>query len=247
MVDYGNGVTTLTLQRPESGNALSDGLLRELVDLVSEAEADEAVGCVVVTGQAEYFSVGADILELAARAPSEILRGPRARLWSDLRATRIPLVAAVSGHCLGGGCELALSCDLIIASETASFGQPETGLGLIPGGGGTQLVARAVGRAVAADMILTGRLLDAAEACRLGLVARVCAPANLLHEARAVAATIAARPRLGTMLAKQALLAAQEAPLTVGFDLERALYNLALSDPEARSGIEEFAARRSRR
>jgi enoyl-CoA hydratase len=246
-VVHEGAVAILTLARPESRNALSDEFLAELVDAVYAAERAAEVGCVVVAGHEDYFSVGADIHELAARAPEEVLRGPRERLWSDLRAARIPLVAAVSGHCLGGGCELALSCDLIVASETARFGQPETRLGLIPGGGGTQLLARAVGPAVAADMVLSGRILDAPGAGLAGLVARVVAPELWLETAVEVATTIAARPPLGVTLAKQALGLAREAPFGVGAAFERALYNHALADADTREQLAAFAARRHER
>lgn len=246
-VEHKDGFAVLTLQRTESRNALSDGFLRQIIDAVHEAEETESIGCVVIAGQEDYFSVGADLHELAALDPSEVLRGPRAGLWTEFRAIRTPLVAAVSGHCLGGGCELALSCDLVVAAETASFGQPETRLGLIPGGGGTQLLARAVGSAVAADMVLTGRRLGAREARELGLVARVCEGDSWLAEAEAVATKIAAQPRLGTRLAKQALGTAREAPFSVGVASERALYNLALADPATRSKLAEFAAQRRAR
>lgn len=161
-----------------------------------------------------------------------------------MRSVRTPLVAAVSGYCLGGGCELALSCDVIVASECSTFGQPETMLGLIPGGGGSQLLARAAGRALAADMVLTGRRLSAEEAREAGIVARVCDTTTWLQEARAVAAKIADRPRMAQLLAKQALSAALELPLTGGIAFERAAYQVALASDDARAGLAEFASGR---
>lgn len=239
------GVATIRLERVEVRNALSDEMLGAIVRALAELEEAPDVGCAVIAGQEEFFSVGADLHELAAQSPVDVLRGPRARLWSAFRQTRTPTVAAVSGHCLGGGCELALSCDLIVSSPTASFGQPETGLGLIPGGGGSQLLVGLVGRAVAADMILSGRRLGAEEAMRLGLVARLAPADGWLAAAQDVAAEIAARPRLGTMLAKQAIAAAGEMPLTAGAHFERALYQLALAGDDARAGLAEFASRRT--
>lgn len=238
-----DGVATVTLSRTAVRNALSDSFLGEIVATLRRLERDGEVGCTVIAGQREYFSAGADIAELAERDATEVLLGPRAELWRALREIRIPLVAAVSGICLGGGCELALSCDLIVASSSARFGQPETALGLIPGGGGTQLLARLVGRAVAADMVLTGRQLSAEEACRLGMVARVCREEELLGTAARTAAEIAARPRIGQMLAKQALNAALESSLSAGVALERALYQVALTGEDARAGLEAFVGR----
>lgn len=239
-------VARVTLARVEARNALSDEFLGEIVATLIELEGAGEANCVVIAGQQGYFSVGADIHELAARDATDVLLGPRAELWRALRQVRIPLVAAVSGNCLGGGCELALSCDLIVASSSATFGQPETALGLIPGGGGSQLLVRLVGRAVAADMVMTGRLLSAEEAHRMGIVARVAGEADWLELAESTAAEIAARPRLGQMLAKQALGAALETPLAGGVALERALYQVALGSEDARAGLEAFAARRSR-
>jgi enoyl-CoA hydratase/carnithine racemase len=238
-----DGVATVTLEREASRNALSDEFLAELVEVLVELEARRKVGCAVVAGQPGYFSVGADIRELAAREPGDILRGSRAESWRRLRDLRLPLVAAVSGRCLGGGCELALCCDLIVAAPDATFAQPETALGLIPGGGGTQMLVELVGRGVAAEMILAGRVLAAEEAREVGLVAKVAAADRWLAEAQELAGRIAARPALAQMLAKQAIRAAADAPLHAGTALERALYQVALAEPEARQRLEEFAAR----
>ena len=241
-----DGVATVRLEREASRNALSDGFLAELVATLVELEAGREVGCAVIAGQQRFFSVGADIHELAARDAADVLRGDRAESWRRLRDLRLPLVAAVSGHCLGGGCELALCCDLIVAAEDASFGQPETALGLIPGGGGTQMLVELVGRSVATEMILAGRVLGAAEARDLGLVATVAGPDRWLAEAEELAGRIAARPALAQMLAKQAIRAAAEAPLHTGTALERALYQVALAEPDSRRRLSEFAAKRAR-
>ena len=185
-----------------------------------------------------FFSAGADLDELSARDPVDILLGRRAALWRAVREIRLPLVAAVSGHCLGGGFELALSCDLIVASRSARFGQPETGIGLIPGGGGSQHLVRLVGRCVAADVILAGRRLYAEEAHQRGVVARVSD--DWRADAVAVAQEIAGRPRVAQMLAKQALWAALELPLVGGIAFERAAYQVALASADAREGLAAF-------
>lgn len=237
-------VATLTIDRPESRNALSDDLLGAVVAALREAERAGDVTCVVITGQERSFSAGADLSELAARSPVDVLLGQREAHWRALREVRLPLVAAVSGACLGGGFELALSCDVIVASPTARFGLPETGLGLIPGGGGSQLLVRLVGRAVAADLILTGRRLGAEEAHRLGIVARLAEEGRWLEEAMAVAAEISARPRVAQLLAKQAIWAALEMPLSSGIAHERACFQVALASGDAREGLASFLERR---
>jgi enoyl-CoA hydratase/carnithine racemase len=239
-------VGTVVLSRPEVRNALSDEFLGEIVDACAAFDLDGDVGCVVIAGQPDYFSVGADLHELAKLDPTEVLLGRRAALWRALREVRLPLVAAVSGLCLGGGFELALSCDLIVASTGARFGQPETALGLIPGGGGSQLLVHLVGRAVAADLLLTGRRLSADEALALGLVSRVCDVDDLRVAAEALAAGIAARPPVGRLLAKQALNAALAPAHSGGIPLERALYNVALTTDDARQKLEAFSAQHRR-
>jgi enoyl-CoA hydratase len=243
-VAFDDRVATVRLERESSRNALSDRFLAELVSALVELEADQKVGCAVIAGQSGFFSVGADIHELAARQATDVLRGDRAESWRRLRALRLPLIAAVSGPCIGGGCELALCCDLIVASGEATFAQPETALGLIPGGGGTQMLVELVGRGVATEMILAGRVLTAAEARDLGLVARLAEPDQWLQEAQALAGRVAARPALAQLLAKQAIRGAADAPLHAGAALERALYQVALAEPEARRRLGEFAARR---
>ena len=186
-------IAVVRLNRPEARNALSDALMDELVARLSELDADDEVRCIVLAGDERAFAAGADIAELAAATAVELYQAPRVARWDAIRKLSTPLVAAVSGWCLGGGCELAMTCDLIVASDTARFGQPETGLGIIPGAGGTQRLARAVGKALAMDMVLTGRVLSAEEARSAGLVARVVAKEAWLDEARRVASEIAAR------------------------------------------------------
>jgi len=244
LVDRVGDVATLTLNRPARRNALSDDLLASLVEHLLQLEASGEVKCVVVAGDDRWFCAGADLRDVAGRDPAEVFLGPRAGLWRSVRAIRVPLVAAVSGHCLGGGCELALSCDVIVASPSARFGQPETGLGLIPGGGASQLLGRLVGPAVATDMILTGRVLDAQEALAAGLVTRLSAPGRWLADAREVATTIAGRPRVATLLAKQAIRASAEMPLGAGIAYERLAYHVALGTEDARDRIGAFLEKR---
>ena len=175
LVERDGGVAVVLLNRPKQLNALSDELMEGLVDRLQELDRDEGVRCIVLGGSERAFAAGADIGQLAEASAIELYYQRRVERWDAIRGLWTPLVAAVSGFCLGGGCELAMSCDLIIASETAQFGQPETGLGIIPGAGGTQRLTRAVGKAVAMDVILGGRFLSAREALRAGLVSRVVA------------------------------------------------------------------------
>ena len=185
-------IAVVLLNRPKQLNALSGELMDELVRVLQELDEDDAIRCIVLGGNERAFAAGADIAELADATPISMYKDRRIDRWDTIRNLRTPLVAAVSGYCLGGGCELALSCDLIVASETARFGQPEINLGVLPGAGGTQRLPRAVGKAVAMDMILTGRMLTAAEARELGLVARVVAKEAWLEEAKRIAREIGA-------------------------------------------------------
>jgi enoyl-CoA hydratase len=232
------------LNRPKQLNALSDELMDALVSALRELDADDGVRCIVVGGDERAFAAGADIGELQRTSPVELYASRRIERWDEIRALSTPLVAAVSGFCLGGGCELAMACDLIVASETARFGQPETGLGLIPGAGGTQRLTRAVGKAVAMDVILSGRFLYAREALAAGLVARVVVREAWLDEAKRVAHDIASKGPVATRLAKDAVDRAYEAPLTLGVDYERRLLALALASEDAREGLTAFLEKR---
>jgi enoyl-CoA hydratase len=238
-------VATITLDRPAQRNALSDALLGELADALAALDDDPSIGCIVLTGGERQFAAGADLRELAGRGLEEVVLGPRTRLWSAVRSTRQPLLAAVSGWCLGGGLELALACDLIVASETAVFGQPELAVGLIPGGGATQLLVRAVGRALAADVVLAGRTLEAQEALVAGLIARVLPLARWQEGVRGLAAEIADKPAIASRLAKQALRLAEETPLSAGIAFERAAFHVALGVTDAAEGIDAFLGRRA--
>jgi enoyl-CoA hydratase len=216
----------------------------ELVVQLRELDAIDDVRCIVLGGNERAFAAGADITELAAGTPVSLYQDRRIDRWDAIRMLRTPLVAAVSGFCLGGGCELAMSCDLIVASESARFGQPEINLGVMPGAGGTQRLTRAVGKAVAMDMILTGRMLTAAQAQSLGLVARVVAKEAWLDEAKRVAREIAARSPVAVRLAKEAIDQAFESPLTAGIDFERRSFYLARASEDAEEGLAAFVEKR---
>jgi len=244
LVERDEPIAVVLLNRPDALNALSDELMGALVETLRELDADEAVRCIVVGGSERAFAAGADIGELSRAMPVEMYYQRRVDRWDEIRTLWTPLVAAVSGFCLGGGCELAMACDLIVASESATFGQPETGLGLIPGAGGTQRLTRAVGKAVAMDVILSGRFLSADEALRAGLVARVVAKEAWLEEAKRVAREIAAKGPVATRLAKEAVDRAFEAPLTLGVEYERRLLYLALASEDAKEGLTAFLEKR---
>src|SRR5438105_9277610 len=216
----------------------------ELVTRLGELDRDPEVRCIVLGGSERAFAAGADIGELATASAIELLYQRRVERWDTIRALWTPLVAAVSGFCLGGGCELAVSCDTIVASETARFGQPETGLGIIPGAGGTQRLTRAVGKAVAMDVILSGRFLTAREALAAGLVARVVAREAWLEEAKRVARDIASKGPVATRLAKEAVDRAYEAPLSLGLEYERRALYLAFASEDAKEGLQAFTEKR---
>jgi enoyl-CoA hydratase len=237
-------IAVVLLNRPQQLNALSDELMDELVSALRELDRDEAVRCIVLGGNERAFAAGADIGELARSSAIELYFARRVERWDAIRNLWTPLVAAVSGFCLGGGCELAMSCDLIVASETARFGQPETSLGIIPGAGGTQRLTRAVGKALAMDVILSGRTLTADEALAAGLVARVVAKEAWLDEAKRVARDIAAKGPVATRLAKEAVDRAYEGTLHLGLEYERRALYLAFASEDAREGLTAFTEKR---
>jgi enoyl-CoA hydratase len=244
LVEREESIAVVRLNRPEQLNALSNQLMNELVGALENLDEDEAIRCIVLTGNEKAFAAGADIKELSDATHLELYFGGRIDKWDAIRKIRTPIVAAVSGYCLGGGCELAMACDLILASETARFGQPETNLGVLPGAGGTQRLTRAIGKAKAMDVILTGRFLDAREAEQAGLVARVFSQESWLEEAKGVAATIAAKSPVGTRLAKEAVNQAFETTLAAGLDAERKAFHLALSSEDAQDGLQAFLEKR---
>ncbi len=236
-------VALCRLNRPEARNALSDDLKDELADVVEGLDADEEIHCIVIAGSDEAFAAGADVKALLDRRLDEDL-GPSAAFWRRLASVRTPMIAAVSGWALGGGCELALLCDLIIASETAEFGQPEITLAIIPGGGGTQRLARTIGKHRAMELVLTGRRFTAEEAHRLGIVNEVTGKRAWLDKALEVAAVIARRPPLAARLAKQAVLSAEETGLTAGLEAERRLFGVAMATEDRVEAMQAFLEKR---
>jgi enoyl-CoA hydratase len=244
LVERDGRVAVVRLNRPKQLNALSGELMNALVATLRDLDDEREIRALVLAGNERAFAAGADISELAAGTPISLYENRRIDAWDSIRALRTPVVAAVSGFCLGGGCELAMLCDLIVASETASFGQPEINLGVLPGAGGTQRLTRAVGKAVAMDMILTGRMLSAREALAFGLVARVVAKEAWLVEAKRVAAEIAAKGPVAVRLAKEAVDAAFESPLAVGIELERRSFYVARASEDASEGLNAFVEKR---
>jgi enoyl-CoA hydratase len=238
-------IATILLSRPERLNALNEEIMGALVEALRELDEDSDIRCIVVGGTERAFASGADIAEMVGATPIDLVAARRVDRWDAIRSVRTPLVAAVSGFCLGGGCELAMTCDLIVASETAVFGQPETALGLLPGAGGTQRLTRTVGKALAMDMILSGRRLSAREALAAGLVARVVAREAWLDEARRLAREIAARGPVANRLAKEAVDRAFEGPLSLGLDYERRQLYLAFASEDAKEGIAAFLEKRA--
>ena len=232
------------LDRPDARNALSPELMEELASVVERWDEDPEVRCIVIAGGDKWFAAGADIKVMATRSFQDVLTSPAARFWPRLSAIRTPLVAAVCGYALGGGCELALACDMIVAAESAEFGQPEILLGIIPGGGGTQRLARVMGKQRAMELVLTGRRIGAAEARELGIVTSVAPDDGWLDAALELAATVAERPPLAVRLGKQAVLAAEETPLSAGLDHERRLYELAMASEDRVEGMTAFLEKR---
>jgi enoyl-CoA hydratase/carnithine racemase len=232
------------LDRPEARNALSPELMEELAALCERWDEDPDIGCIVIAGGDDWFAAGADIKAMATRTLAETLTSPAARFWPRLAALRTPLVAAVSGYALGGGCELALACDMIVASESAQLGQPEILLGIIPGGGGTQRLTRVMGKQRAMELVLTGRRIDADEALALGLVNKVAPNDGWLEAALELAGVVAERPPLAVRLGKRAVLAADEMGLSAGLDQERRLYELAMATEDRVEGMNAFLEKR---
>jgi enoyl-CoA hydratase/carnithine racemase len=232
------------LDRPDARNALSPELMEELASTCERWDEDPDVRCIVIAGGDDWFAAGADIKVMAQRTFAEALTSPTARFWPRLAAIRTPLVAAVSGYALGGGCELALACDMIVASEEAQFGQPEILLGIIPGGGGTQRLARVMGKQRAMELVLTGRRISANEANELGIVTKLAPADGWLDAALELAATVAERPALAVRLGKQAVLAAEETAMSAGLDHERRLYELAMATEDRVEGMTAFLEKR---
>lgn len=238
------GVRLITLQRPEALNALNTELLGELAAELDAAERDPEIRVVVLTGSRKAFAAGADIKEMAERDLVGILNDPRVSHWQRIAAFSKPLIAAVNGFALGGGCELAMHADILIAGDDARFGQPEINLGIMPGAGGTQRLLRAVGKPLAMQMVLTGEAIDARHAQRAGLVSEVTQPEFTVERALAVARSIAAKAPLAVRLAKEALLKAQDTDLASGLRFERHAFTLLAGTADRDEGIRAFQEKR---
>jgi len=244
IVETKGRVGIIRLNRLSALNALSPALVAELSQAIDAFEADDAIGCLLITGNDKAFAAGADIKEMAEKSFFNAFMGNFAADWDRAARARKPIVAAVAGFALGGGCELAMHCDVVIAADNAKFGQPEIKLGVIPGIGGTQRLTRAVGKAKAMDLILTGRMMDAAEAERSGLVARVVLAANLMDEAMKVAETIAGMSLPSVLAAKEAVNRAFETPLAEGVLFERRVFHSLFATEDQKEGMRAFVEKR---
>lgn len=242
--DESRRVALLRFNRPKQLNAMNGQVMDELCSALEALDRDDAIRVMVVTGNERAFAAGADIGEMATATPIDMLRGNRIAQWDRVRRISKPVIAAVAGWCLGGGCELAMALDLIIAAESAKFGQPEINLGVIPGAGGTQRLTRAVGKSPAMEMILTGEPIDAREAHRLGLVARVVPNELLVEDALALAATIATKSPVAVRVAKEAVNAAYEMNLTDALAHERRLFYLLFASEDQKEGMAAFLEKR---
>ena len=244
LVETRGKIGIIRLNRPQALNALNAALIAELTQAVATFEADTGIACMIVTGSEKAFAAGADIKEMADKSYMDAFMGDFAANWDALSRARKPTVAAVAGFALGGGCELAMMCDVVIAADTAKFGQPEIKLGVIPGIGGTQRLTRAVGKAKAMDLCLTGRMMDAAEAERSGLVARVVPAASLMDEAIKVAETIASMSLPTLMIAKESVNRAFETTLAEGMRFERRVFHSLFATADQKEGMAAFVAKR---
>src|SRR5215831_16060811 len=245
VVETHGRVGLIRLNRPKQLNALNDALMNELGDALAKLDADEGVGAIVLTGSDKAFAAGADIGAMKDWGYMDVYRSDFiSRNWERMKSVRKPVVAAVAGFALGGGCELAMMCDVLLAADTAKFGQPEIKLGVIPGAGGTQRLPRAVGKAKAMDLVLTGRMMDAQEAERAGLVSRVVPAAQLMDEAMAVAKQVASLSLPSVMMAKEAVNRAYEAPLAEGMLFERRLFHALFGTEDQKEGMAAFIEKR---
>ncbi len=246
LVETRGRVGLVTLNRPKALNALNDALMDELGAALTAFDQDEAIGCIVITGSERAFAAGADIGMMAKYSYMDVYKGEYiTRNWETIRRIRKPVIAAVAGYALGGGCELAMMCDIVIAADTAKFGQPEIKLGTMPGAGGTQRLPRAVSKAKAMDLCLTARMMDAAEAERAGLVSRVVAADKLIDEAVGAAETIAGFSLPVVMMIKESVNAAYETSLSEGVHLERRLFHSTFATEDQKEGMAAFVEKRA--
>ena len=244
MVETKGKVGLVTLNRPNALNALNGALIGELSQALDAFEADEGIGCIVITGSAKAFAAGADIKEMQSKTYMQAYKEDFIGSWDRVARCRKPVIAAVAGFALGGGCELAMMCDFIIAADTAKFGQPEIKLGVMPGAGGTQRLARFVGKAKAMDLCLTGRMMDAAEAERCGLVSRVVAADKLAEEALKAADTIASMSLTATMMTKESINRSFETTLGEGIRFERRVFHAMFGTDDQKEGMAAFVEKR---
>ncbi|MBS4729224.1 enoyl-CoA hydratase [Mycobacterium sp. SM1] len=244
VVERDERVGIITLNRPQALNALNTQMMNEVTSAATEFDNDAGIGAIIITGSAKAFAAGADIKEMAGLTFADVFGSDYFAAWGKLAAVRTPTIAAVAGHALGGGCELAMMCDVLIAADTAKFGQPEIKLGVLPGMGGSQRLTRAIGKAKAMDLILTGRTIDAAEAERSGLVSRVVPADNLLTEAKAVAKTISEMSLSAARMAKEAVNRAFESTLSEGLLYERRLFHSAFATEDQSEGMTAFIEKR---
>ncbi len=247
LVEKADGVGVITLNRPKALNALNGPLVHELADALEAFESDDAIGAIVITGSEKAFAAGADIKEMQPRSFIDWYLKEQFASWDKAARCRKPVIAAVAGFALGGGCELAMMCDFIIAAENARFGQPEIKLGVLPGIGGTQRLTRLVGKSKAMDLCLTGRMMDAEEAERSGLVSRVVANENLLEEAKNAARSIAQMSLPATMMVKESINRAYETTLSEGIHFERRLFYSAFALEDQKEGMQAFMEKRDPR
>ncbi|MFI5252841.1 MAG: enoyl-CoA hydratase-related protein [Bacteroidota bacterium] len=234
----------IQLNRPEALNALNIKLMEEVVDALESLDTDKEVRAIILTGNEKSFAAGADITEMAGASSVEMLLRDQFARWDRIRKIKKPIIAAVSGFALGGGCEIAMTCDMIIASETAKFGQPEINLGVMPGAGGTQRLTRAVGKAKAMEMILTGRMIGAEEALHMGLVNKVVPVEYYLDEAKNLAREIASKPPVAVRLAKEAVLKSFDTTIEGGLDFERKNFYLLFATDDQKEGMKAFTEKR---
>ncbi len=244
IVETRGRVGLIRLNRPQALNALNSKLNDELGHAVAAFDADAGIGCILISGSEKVFAAGADIKEMADKSAVDVFMTDFAGSWDAVARTRKPVIAAVAGFALGGGCELAMQCDLIIAADNAKFGQPEIKLGVIPGIGGTQRLPRALGKAKAMDLILTGRMMDAAEAERAGLVARIVPAASLMDEAMKVAETVASMSLPALLAAKEAVNRAFESSLAEGMRFERRVFDMLFATADQKEGMAAFIEKR---
>lgn len=237
-------VGVVRLNRPEVLNALSPDLMAELVDALEAFDKADEIGCIVLTGNDRAFAAGADIKRMAEASAMDMLAWDQLGRWDRVRKLKKPVIAAISGFALGGGCELAMMCDMIVASETAKFGQPEINIGVIPGAGGTQRLTRAVGKARAMELILTGRPFSAQEAYEMGLITKVCPPELYFEDSMALAHQIAAKGAVAVKLAKEAILKSFDTTMEGGLDYERKLFYLLFASQDQKEGMQAFMEKR---